>query len=223
VRVGPYVPGIDAQLGMPAGGFAGPYEQMFGGYSVLPMLDVDRFLWTGFGQLGVGVSLGYLGKKARAWQADTDPADPMRPRAQGDHNTFRLIPLSLSAVYRLSYLDDEFGIPLVPYARGGLAYYVWWVTAPSGDFAQACRGGGDDPSCPKTTAAGASLGVVGSVGVALRAERIDAAAARSMRESGIEHAGFYAELSVAKVDGFGSDKKLSVGDRTWFAGINFEF
>ena len=45
----------------------------------------------------------------------------------------------------------------------------------------------------------------------------------SMRQSGIEHAGIYAELSLAKVDGFGSDKKLSVGDRTWFAGVNFEF
>ena len=27
----------------------------------------------------------------------------------------------------------------------------------------------------------------------------------------------------AKVDGFGSDKKLSVGDFTWLSGINFEF
>jgi hypothetical protein len=44
-----------------------------------------------------------------------------------------------------------------------------------------------------------------------------------MRESGIEHAGFYAEYSLGKVDGFGSDKKLSVGDATWFAGVDFEF
>jgi len=33
----------------------------------------------------------------------------------------------------------------------------------------------------------------------------------------------YAELSLAKVDGFGSATKLSVGDRTWFAGVDFEF
>jgi len=45
----------------------------------------------------------------------------------------------------------------------------------------------------------------------------------SMQQSGIQHAGIYAELSLAKVDGFGSDSKLSVGDRTWFAGVNFEF
>ena len=42
-------------------------------------------------------------------------------------------------------------------------------------------------------------------------------------KSGIQHAGIYAELSLAKVDGFGSATKLSVGDNTWFAGVDFEF
>ncbi|HSD86775.1 MAG TPA: MXAN_2562 family outer membrane beta-barrel protein, partial [Kofleriaceae bacterium] len=223
IRVGPYVPGIDAQLDMPAGKYAGPYEQMFGGYSILPMLDVERFLWRGFGQLGVGVSVGYMGKSAHAWLAGSLPTDPNRPRAEGDTNKFRLFPFSVNAVYRLTYLDDELGIPVVPYGRVGLAYYVWWIDAPNGDFASACTSGGSDPMCTKTTAAGASMGLVGSVGLAIRAERIDISAARSMRESGIEHAGFYGEYSVGKVDGFGSDKKLSVGDATWFAGVDFEF
>jgi hypothetical protein len=223
VRVGPYVPGIDAQLDKPTGKYDGPYEQMFGGYSILPVIDVERFFYRGFGQAGLAVSLGYMGKKAHAWEAGSDPNDAMRPRAEGDNNTFRLFPLTLSAVYRFTYLDDEFGIPLVPYARAGLGYYVWWVTAPNGDFATSCTAGGDTMGCPKTTAAGASLGFVGSVGLAIRAERIDESAARSMRESGIEHAGFYGEYSVGKVDGFGSDKKLSVGDATWFAGVDFEF
>lgn len=223
VRLGPYVPGIDAQLDMPAAGADGPYEQMFGGYSILPMVDIDRFFIYRYGQIGGGVSIGYMGKKARPWQAGSDPADPDRPRSAGDHNTFRLIPVSFNAVFRLSVLDDEFGIPLVPYARGGLAYYVWWSSGPSGDFAKACVSGGSDPMCETTKARGASLGLVGSIGLAIRAERIDTDAARSMRESGIEHAGFYAEYSVGKVDGFGSDKKLSVGDATWFAGVDFEF
>jgi hypothetical protein len=223
VRVGPYVPGIDAQLDQPTGKYDGPYEQMFGGYSILPVVDIERFFFRGFGQAGVGVSLGYMGKKARAWQAGSDPNDAMRPRAEGDKNTFRLFPLTVSAVYRFTYLDDEFGIPVVPYARAGLGYYVWWIVAPNGDFASSCKTGGDAMDCAKTTAAGASLGFVGSIGLAIRAERIDEAAARSMRESGIEHAGFYGEYSVGKVDGFGSDKKLSVGDATWFAGVDFEF
>ncbi len=223
LRLGPYVPGIDAQLDMPVGSYDGPYEQMFGGYSVMPMLDLDRILCRGFGQLGVGISVGYMGKKERAWAADSDPMDPDRPRAEGDQNRFRMIPMSLNAVYRFSYLDDAYGIPIVPYARGGLAYYLWWVEGPDGHIAKSCIGPNTDDTCSTTRALGGSLGLVGAIGLAVRAERIDAEAARSMRESGIEHAGFYAEFSVGKVDGFGSEKKLSVGDATWFAGVNFEF
>jgi hypothetical protein len=77
--------------------------------------------------------------------------------------------------------------------------------------------------CGTNKALGASLGVQGSIGLAIRAERIDPSAAVSMRQSGIQHAGVYAELSLAKVDGFGSSTKLSVGDTTWFAGVDFEF
>jgi len=223
IRLGPYVPGIDEQLGMPIGRYDGPYDQMFGGRSILPMLDVERFFLYEFGQLGAGISIGYLGKKAHPWEAGSDPNDPNRPRSDGDDNTFRLFPFSLNAVYRLTYLDDELGIPLIPYARAGLAYYVWWVDAPNGDFAKSCKDGSDNAMCETTSARGASLGFVGSIGLAIRAERIDTSAARSMRESGIEHAGFYAEYSLGKVDGFGSDKKLSVGDATWFAGVDFEF
>jgi len=110
----------------------------------------------------------------------------------------------------------------VPYIRGGLSYYIWYVLAPGGDFARVCKST-DMPTCEVDKSVGASLGVQGSIGLAIRAERIDAGAAQSMAQSGIQHAGFYAEITAAKVDGFGSDSKLSVGDTTWFAGVDFEF
>jgi hypothetical protein len=217
VRVGPYTPSIDKQFGTSPG----PYKAMFGGDSIVPMLDVDRILWRGFGQLGIGASIGYIGKKAHPW-LEMPAGATERPRSPGDYNTFRMIPLALSAVYRFSYLDDAYGIPVVPYVKAGLAYYVWWINAPSGDLASVCKSG-TGPMCDKNKAAGASLGIQGSIGLSIRAERIDAGAANSMRASGIEHAGFFAELSMAKVDGFGDSTKLSVGDLTWFAGVDFEF
>jgi hypothetical protein len=218
IRGGPYVPDIDSKF---AGG-TGPYAQMFGGYHVLTMLDVDRIVWSGFGQLGVGVSLGYWQKTARAFTNGSMPTDS--PRGRGaDTNAFRLIPTALTATYRLTLLDDNYGVPIVPYVRAGLAYDIWWITVANGDFAKVCKGDGMEPDCAQNKAFGASLGVTGSIGLAVRAERIDASTALSMRQSGIQHAGIYAELSLAKVDGFGSDKKLSVGDRTWFAGVDFEF
>ena len=216
LRLGPYTPQIDSQTSVRNSAGQGPYQAMFGGYSILPMLDVDRFLWTGLGQLGVGISIGYMGKTAHAFTDGSDPNDPNRPRSPGDTTAFRLIPLQLTAVYRFSYLDDEYGIPVVPYLRGGFGYYVWWSTDPAGNFSR-------DPMDANNRALGATAGLVGSVGIAIRAERIDAEAARSMHESGLEHAGFYAELNTGWVDGFGKSTKLDVGDTTWFAGVDFEF
>jgi hypothetical protein len=219
LRVGPYLPDIDRQLG---GNKPGPYEQMFGGQRALPMLDVDRILWSGFGQVGVGASIGYLQNTRRTFTEGSMSTDARRERGE-DRNKFRLIPMALTATYRFTWLDDEYGIPVIPYARAGLAYYAWWVSVTNGDLAKVCKGTGMEPSCDQNKALGGSLGVTGSIGLAVRAERIDSSTALSMRSSGILHAGVYGELSLAKVDGFGSDTKLSVGDRTWFAGVDFEF
>ena len=97
---------------------------------------------------------------------------------------------------------------------GGFGYYVWWSTI-DGHLST------DD--MVSGSSIGASAGLVGTVGIAIRAERIDESAARAMRESGIQHAGFYAELNAGWVDGFGKSTKLDVGDTTWFAGIDLEF
>lgn len=218
LRFGPYVPGIDEQFGEDRG----PYAEMFGGYKVLPMLDVDRIVWRGFGQLGIGGSIGYMSNTADAWADGSTPGDPDRMRSDGDTTTFGVLPLALTAIYRLTYLDERFGIPVVPYLRGGLSYYVWWMRT-NGETSSVCWDGTRTPGCDADDAMGATIGYQGSIGLAIRAERLDAAAAASMRASGILHAGFFAELSMAKVDGFGSDVKLSVGDTTWFAGVDFEF
>lgn len=216
IGLGPYTPAIDSRGGAKNSGGQGPYEAMFGGYELMPMLTVDRYLWTGVGQLGVGLAAGYMGKSAHAYTTDSDPLAVNRARSPGDTTSFRLLPLQLTAVYRLSYLDDNYGIPVVPYVRGGLGYYVWWATAPDGSFSTA-------PTDAHNKARGATAGLVGAVGLAIRAERIDANAARSMHESGLEHAGFYGEVNAGWVDGFGKATKLDVGATTWFAGIDFEF
>lgn len=223
LRLGPYIPGIDEQLGFDERG-DGPYRQMFGKATVLPVLDVDRvLLHVGGGQLAVGGSIGYLGRTGAAWRYDDtngngqwDQGEPTMD-SPGDETTFRLIPLAATAAYRWTGLDDAWGVPLVPYLRGGLSYYVWWITKPNGKLATVPGMDGANK------ARGASLGFQGSLGLAVRAERIDPTAAASLRDSGLYHAGFYAEYQIAVVDGFGSEKKLSVGDDTWFAGIDFEF
>lgn len=212
IKIGPYTPDVDSEfMAKP-----GPYERMYGGAAIMGLIDVERFFLFPLGQVGIAGSLGYAQKTANAFA--TCPAnDPMcmpDERADGDKTSFRLIPMSLGAVYRFTLLDDQWHVPLVPYARAGLSYYLWWITAPDGSLSEI---EGD-------RALGATLGWQGSVGLAVRAERLDAQSARSLRNDlGIEHAGFYGELMYADVGGFGAEGKLQVGALTWFAGVNFEF
>jgi hypothetical protein len=62
-------------------------------------------------------------------------------RASGDKTAFYLIPTALLAVYRLTYLDDQWGIPLVPFAKLGPSYYIWTVTSTvSSGYTGGCSG-----------------------------------------------------------------------------------
>lgn len=208
VRIGPYLPEIDEGSGQ------AQFAQLFKGARPMPMLDIDRIVWRGAGQIAVGFSAGYMQWFAHAHVMSDDPENPQLITTR-DTNTFRLIPLALSAIYRATWLADTRGIPVIPYVRGGLAYDIWRLSSRTdhlcADHGMACA------------RAGSSFGVQGAIGLAIRAERIDPASAVSARQSGILHAGLYAELSIAKVDGFGASDKLSVGDRTWSAGVDFEF
>ena len=234
VKFGPYLPDVDTEFDR-SGGAMGPFEEMFGSSSnIMTVLVLDRFVLFPSGQLGVTGSIGFNKQYAKAFSLD-DSGNVVRDmegkavRASGDVTKFRLFPTSIGAVYRFTRLDEEFNIPIVPYARASLAYYLWYFSDPGGGISAAPTPSCMDPGAPGSgckgnRARGGSLGYQGSIGIALRAERLDPAAEVSLRtQMGIEHAGFFVELQAAQVDGFGSNKKLSVGDTTWFGGINFEF
>jgi hypothetical protein len=229
-KVAPYVPAVDSEFDL-GPDEVGPFEQMFGdGPFLMSGVTLDRYFLHPYGQLGITGSLGFLTKSAHAFQVDAEGnvvtnEDGVPIRAPGDSNSFRLIPMSLGVVYRFTELDDRFHAILVPYGRVGLSYYYWWVKGPGGDIAEAPTADCPDlMGCSGNKARGGSLGWQATGGVAFRLERIDPDAEVALRtELGIEHAGLMIEYTYAKVDGFGSEKKLSVGDATWFAGINFEF
>ena len=227
IKLGPYVPQIDAQFQAQTGKTFRPYHTMFGGYNIMPMLEVDRVLLRDDGQLTAGIAIGYLGKTADAYQMGSFSSTPDPVRSPGDSNSFRMIPIQVTASYRMSQLDDRWGIPVFPYVRGGLAYYPWWMTAPDGNFSYVGNGNcyPDDGShmCTRQRAVGGSAGLIGAVGIAVRAERIDPDSVQDMHDSGIAHAGFYAELQSGWVDWFGASNRFSLGDTTFFGGVNFEF
>lgn len=212
-RLGPYVPSIDDNFDAP-----GPYAQVFEKDSAMFAIDLHRVWQLEFGQVGVGGTAGYYTNSALAFEDGTVPGDPNRERADGNLTRLSIMPLHLTATFRATILDDRWGVPFVPYARGGLAYNLWWIKNPADELAV-------HVSCDtcEDRAIGGTIGLVGAVGLAIRAERIDPGAAASMRDSGLEHAGFFAEIEAGWIDGFGNDTKLSLGDTTFFGGINFEF
>ncbi len=231
-KLGPYLPGIDNEFTL-AEGEKGPFELMFRGNTpLMGILELERFFWYPAGQLGITTSAGYTSKTASSYAVDAmgnviiDPGTMEPERSASDKTKFRMLPVSVGVVYRFTALDDRFGIPIVPYGKAGLSYYMWWITNPANELAEV-----PDMECPDLStgcngdrARGASLGVQASLGISIRAERLDSTSESNLRnEMGIYHIGFFAEATWAKVDGFGKDSKLNVGDLTWFAGMNFEF
>ena len=221
LKFGPYYPDIDKDVSD-----GSPFRDIHGGKNMfMTKVDIDKFFFYPLGQLGVTGSIGYSTRSSNALKQDENGM------ATGEKSTdstgFRIVPASIGVVYRFTALDEHLGIPLVPYGKAALAYAAWWATAPDGNIARAANDGMcdvSDPSCSTSRARGGTLGFAGTVGIAIRAERIDQDARMSLQnELGIEHAGFFVELAYAKIDGFGKSTKLNLSDITWFGGINFEF
>jgi len=227
LKFGPYTPDIDGEFKTPIviGGTElpyGPYATTFGDKSggstdgLLTQMEVDRFLLYPGGQLGIAFGVGYMQKWAHAFAEDPVTHDPIFTMRSGtDRTTFRLVPLFVGAVYRYTQLADQTVVPIVPYAKLGLAYDLWWITKGNGGVSSSGDNGDGK---------GGTLGWSGSLGFSLRADAIDPGAARNMQiEMGVEHVGFFAEVTYADVSGLGQSHKLHVGDLTWSAGLNFEF
>jgi MYXO-CTERM domain-containing protein len=210
LKFGPYVPNVDDEPGLTGT----PYHDVFeGDWNLLTTIEVDRFFLFPMGQLGLAGQIGYMSDDAQSFMED--PSGNPLPTRSDDETNFNLMPTSLSAVYRFTMIADRTVVPLVPYAKLGLAYYIWWST----------RGDGSTSSTPTNgDASGATLGWQGTIGVSFRADMLDPTATHNMRsELGVEHVGFFFEGTYADVSGLGMANKLYVGDMFWSAGVNFEF
>ena len=219
-KLGPYYPDIDKESGVTGN----PYATLFGsGSSLLLQAELDYFPFHPFGELGFGISAGYMSNSAKSFIEDQRPGDNFGKAIctdntsacrSADDTTFKLFPVAFLIVYRFTELADKTVVPIVPYVKAGLSYYIWRIT----------KGNGDVSSDLGQDGAGGTLGLQGTVGVSVRAERLDPDAARSMSSDlGVDHIGFFFELTYANVSGLGMSNKLEVGDLTWAAGLNFEF
>lgn len=233
LKFGLYSPDIDATPGLRGKPFSELFQddpakkgQRPDG-ALLTTLELDWQIWHGFGSLGLGASVGLSRRSAKSFEYSdvnlpcTANVDCVR---SSDETTLTVIPFALEAIYRFDVLAERWNIPIVPYLKGGVAYFFWFIQNGAGDLATTYGRDRIPGYSADDTAIGGTFGLVAHPGVALQLDIIDPGAARTLdTELGINHTYLFFELNYAWVTGFGSSTKLVMSDTTWNAGLAFEF
>ena len=197
IRFGPYLPSVDDDFPQ-----SRPFETTFGNdnrYMLGFEVDWQVLRIPGFGSFGPGFGWGYTNISADARLRDGTG------RAEQE-TSLSIMPIYLVGVLRVDVLAREVGIPLVPYAKVGAGYALWWV----GDGEETANENGVEGR-------GASYGYQYALGGMLLLDFFDEGSAIEIENtSGVNNSYFFAEWYVSTLDGFGSGNRMNVGANTWF-------
>ena len=207
VHMGSYQPGIDSQFEDGT-----PYADAFGTDSAtLIGAHLDYQVFQAFGSLAIGGGIRYGAVKGNAIAADGSSAT--------DETGLHLMPATLSVIYRFDWAAQRFGFPLIPYAKGGLSYVVWWMTNGRGEVANAY-----DPDGVGRVGMGGTMGWHAGGGVQLLLDWFAPGMALVFDdESGVNNSYFFAEYMIHQVNDFGSATSLELSDEALSLGLMFEF
>ncbi|MBC8072458.1 MAG: hypothetical protein IAG13_29315, partial [Deltaproteobacteria bacterium] len=221
-KIGPYLPEVDKQY---EGSGFGPYAKIFGqtnsmGETVkkprLGVMPAFAFEWQFVylaGPLALGTQVSMFFDRADALLAD--PAAGENIRSSADTTRFGMVPLSLMLIYRFELLADFYKVPLVPYAKVGLAYAFWWIKDGTGKVAQNEAG---------KKGRGGVVGWQLNPGVMLRLDFIEPSASKKLDQStGINHAYIFGEFQLTRLRNFGFGNSIDLGDKTFLGGLAIEF
>lgn len=211
---GPYLP----DLGNTGGGSEGnlAFQRIFeSNPNELFTIGLDVQLYRGIGTAGIGASFGFMQFVGRGLYAGgADQGSTSR-----DTTVFNIAPLTLTGHYRFDWLADQIPLPFVPYVKGGLAYYLWWVTTGTGDVARFEQPGNGADDIPGR---GGKWGLTGTVGMAIMLNIFEPQSAQSLfAATGVRGTYIFGELQANKIDGFGSDG-FDLSDTTWNIGLYLE-
>jgi len=222
IKFGPYLPNIDGRW---TGAGFGPYTTIYGrtderGVAIREPRQ-GLFSVAGFeyqfanfaGPISIGVTVGYFRASADALIDDPVAAGEYT-RSTADRTVFSIVPVTVLLGYRFELLADRFKVPLVPYVRAGLAH-GFWLEKKGGNFSTNSAG---------QQSRGSSWGWQANLGLMLRLDFIERAAAIDLdRMTGINHTYVFGEWQFSRINGFGSDKAMSVGADTFLVGLAIEF
>lgn len=206
LRFGPFRPDVDSEFN----GVRHPYQDFFGsGSKLLTQIEFDYEFFHAFGTAGIGVGIGYF------QNTGTSPVADGTGQLSGDTSTFKVVPASLSAIYRFDYFLGAKKFPFVPYGKAGLDYAYWQITNGNGDIASDGMGGHGRGGTPGWhVAAGAELVL----------DMFDPEAARDFdADLGVNHTAVIFEFNHADISGLGMANRLHVGDTTWSLGLLVQF
>ena len=227
LKFSPYSPKIDESAGLNgktpfADLFTEPGNHHRPDSRLLTQLEFDFQFLHKHGSLGIGVTAGFARRTTHSFNyndlAGTEACTIPNCTRSGDQTALNVMPFSLLLVYRWDWLALKHHVPLVPYLKIGLAYYVWWIENGSGSTSSVLTNG------KKEDAYGGTFGWVVNPGLSFLLDIIDPSAARTIdAELGINHSYVFVELHYADVSGFGAKDKLTLSDTTFNCGLAFEF
>ncbi|GMV17511.1 MAG: hypothetical protein HS104_00215 [Polyangiaceae bacterium] len=203
LRFGPYRPEVDSEFGG-----AKPFDDTFGGdnrYLIGLEVDWQALRVPHFGSFGPGFGWGYTRSSADALLADGSG------NRSAQTTTLNVMPMYLVGVLRVDVLAKETFVPLVPYAKAGFGYALWWSSDGDG------TAHGDDG----TAGRGASYGIQWALGGMLLLDVIDQTSAVEMDSTtGVNNSYFFMEWYRSQLGASGD--QMNVGTNTWMLGLALE-
>ena len=205
LRVIRYKPGIDNAFSSD-----GPYGKIMKDADFGFGATVDWRVWHGLGEVAIGIGIGRWSHEGTAVLRDGS--------ASNDKTRLTVLPISLDAVYRFDVLAERWEFPLVPYAKLGADYAVWWMLDGVEKISRYTTKSGKSLS-----ALGGTGGLHGTLGLRLLLDVFEPGAARSFDiEMGVNHSYVFAEVQKLWLNDFGSSKSINLSDTAFAFGLAFD-
>lgn len=203
VRFGRYVPQVDKSVP------GSPYKNVFGNKSRYMFGlegDWQALRLPHLGTLGPGIGWGYTRATAQARISSTGALS-------AEQTALSVMPFYLVGVFRADVFARDFGVPLVPYAKLGLGYALWWAS----DGGTTSRENG-------VVGRGVSYGPQYALGAMFLLDVLDQQTARDADNGiGVNNSYVFAEWFDSELDAFGSKNRMNVGANSWVLGLAIEF
>lgn len=206
LKLGRYAPAVDDEFSG-----ATPYADTFGDRNPIYLeLEYDYQLWREFGSLGAFVGLGWHQIKGTAFNEDGT-------NSETDFTRMRTLPLRIGVVYRFDELHRRWNIPFAFSAKFGLDYYVWSIRDTNGTASTEIDG-------ETVSGRGGTSGYHFSFGAHLLLDFLAPQMASTFDlNTGVNNTYFFAEVTIAQINDFGSDTSMNLSDTSVLFGLAFEF